>query len=238
MKDLHCHLLYDIDDGPKDILESKRMLKRFYYENITDIVLTPHYISNTRYNLNNNQKILRLKELMDYIEEEKLGINLYLGNEVYLDEEIYPNIKKGEISTINNSKYILIEFPMHDEYLGVEEELKKLIELGYIPIIAHPERYTFYYENFSFFENLLQLGCLFQGNLGSLIGIYGQRSEKMITELLKRDMIQFMATDAHRSDARVLENMKKVREILFRLVGEERFIKLTETNFTVVINNY
>lgn len=238
MKDLHCHLLYDIDDGPKDILESKKMLKRFYYENVTDIVLTPHYISNTRYNLNNNQKILRLKELMDYIEEEKLGINLYLGNEVYLDEEIYPNIKKGEISTINNSKYILIEFPMHEEYLGVEEELKKLIDLGYIPIIAHPERYTFYYENFSFFENLLQLGCLFQGNLGSLIGIYGQRSEKMIVELLKRDMIQFMATDAHRSDARVLENMKKVREILFKLVGEERFIKLTETNFTVVINNY
>ena len=53
MKDLHCHLLFDIDDGPKNIEESKRMLKKFYFENITDVVVTPHYISNSSYNLNN-----------------------------------------------------------------------------------------------------------------------------------------------------------------------------------------
>lgn len=238
MKDLHCHLLYDIDDGPKSIEESKKMLKKFYLENITDVIVTPHYISNSSYNLNNYEKIVRINELNEYIKQEDLRINLYIGNEIYLDEFVIKNILDGNIATINNSKYILVEFPMEDEYIGVEEVLENLIKRGLRPIIAHPERYTVYYEDFAFFEKLLNIGCLLQGNLGSLVGIYGKYSENMIIELLKRDMIQFMSTDAHHSNSRVITQMPEIREKLFKLVGQERFKKITETNFDIVINNY
>lgn len=236
MTDMHCHLLYDIDDGAPTIEESKKMLQKFYFENINDIVVTPHYIANSSYNLNNQEKIKRITELEKYIKDENLGINLYIGNEIYITENILEEIKNDNIATINNGKFLLIEFPMDDEFFGLEEVLERLISCGAVPIIAHPERYTLYYNDFSFFENLISMGCILQGNLGSLIGVYGEKSQKMLIEMLRRDMIQIMCTDAHRSNSRVLEKMGEIKEILFKLVGQQRFIELTETNMKYILN--
>ena len=171
MKDLHTHILYGIDDGVKTIEESIKILNDLATRGVTDIVLTPHYIEDTTYNANNEEKRKRLEVLKQKLSDKKTNINLYLGNEVYIDENI-PNLLEKEISTINGGKYILMELPLNSKSLILDEVLYKLSKLNLIPIIAHPERYSSYYKDYDFFSNLIEKGCLLQLNLGSIYGSY------------------------------------------------------------------
>ena len=88
MKDLHSHILMGIDDGSKDIETSIAILKKAQKENVTDIMLTPHYIKGSIYNADNNKKKSILKQLQQEIKKENIDIKLYLGNEIYADDDI------------------------------------------------------------------------------------------------------------------------------------------------------
>ena len=103
MKDLHSHILYGIDDGSKTLDESIAILRQAYNNGVTDIVLTPHYIKNSKYNATNQEKRKILRELKKELVNNNININLYLGNEVYITDESI-SLRK-EISTINNSRY-------------------------------------------------------------------------------------------------------------------------------------
>ena len=106
-KDLHCHLLPGIDDGSKTIEESIETLRRAEKEGVTEIVLTPHYIENTRYNCNNKNKKELFEKLESAMQEAGIDIKLYLGNENYMSENFVELLKNREIMTINNSRYLL-----------------------------------------------------------------------------------------------------------------------------------
>ena len=198
MIDLHSHILYGIDDGSKSLEESLEILRGAYDNGITDIVVTPHYIKDSKYRANNKEKKLLLDSLERELKKEGISIHLYLGNEVFIDEGL-PKLIGSDISTINGSRYLLIEFPMGGKSLVLDEVLDELEEAGIIPIIAHPERYLGYYKDYEFFYNLKRRGCYLQGNVGSLFGYYGRRSKKMIKELLKRGLIDFFGSDIHHS---------------------------------------
>ena len=107
MKDLHSHLLPGIDDGSNSMEESISLLKSAYESGITDMMLTPHYMYKTDYNCNNKKKEKLFKELKDELIKNNIPINIYLGNEIYINEDIIKLIKKGDIHTLNNTKYIL-----------------------------------------------------------------------------------------------------------------------------------
>lgn len=209
MIDVHSHILYGIDDGSKSIEESLEILKEEVKFGVTDVILTPHYIKDSKYNANNKLKEKIFKDLKKKVKEEKININLYLGNEVYIDEGI-PSLLKNEIKTINKTKYILVELPLNNEYKIIDDVLNEIKVNGLIPIIAHPERYSSYYGNFDFFNHLIQNGCLLQGNIGSLAGKYGKNAKKMLKNLLKRDMITVIGTDVHHSGSSILNiNVEK-----------------------------
>ena len=99
MRDIHNHLLYGIDDGAKTIEDSERLLKELEKNKVTDIMFTPHYIIGSNYNANNAKKKKLLNEL-----KKKTKINLYYGNEVYIDNDIVEYIKNDEIASLNNSR--------------------------------------------------------------------------------------------------------------------------------------
>ena len=141
MKDMHNHILFSIDDGSKNIESSIEMLKKAQENGIDEMILTPHYILNSKYNANNELKNKLLDELKERCEVEGINIKLHIGNEVWADEGIPELIKKGEISTLNNSRYLLIEFPLHNEDKRAQQIIFEIISHNYIPIIAHPERY-------------------------------------------------------------------------------------------------
>ena len=88
MRDIHCHIMYGIDDGSKSLEQSIEILKNAYSNGITDIVLTPHYINKSEYNCNNKNKKKILDELIGELKKEKIDINLYIGNEVMIDPDV------------------------------------------------------------------------------------------------------------------------------------------------------
>lgn len=234
MKDLHTHILPGIDDGAKSLEESIDILKKAFQNGVTDIVLTPHYIKDSIYSTNNKEKIKLMNQLKQEIKKQNLKLNLFLGNEIYIDEDI-TSLMETEASTINNSKYILMELPLNTKYLLLDEVLFQLKQKKLIPIIAHPERYSAYYKDFDFFARLQKNGCLFQGNIGSLYGYYGQKSKKMLKKMLKKNMIHFLASDIHHQNNIYQNNIQKD---LLKIVKNDKIVTdLLETNVEKVLKN-
>lgn len=235
MKDLHSHILYGIDDGVRTREESIKILKKASKNGVTDIVLTPHYINNSIYNANNVEKMKRLQVLQEDLQKEKIDINLYLGNEVYIDENIV-SLLKTEITTINSSRYILLELPLNSKSFILDEVLFYLKQENLTPIIAHPERYLSYYNDYDFFEDLLKKGCLFQADIGSLYGVYGIKSKKMVKGLLKRNLIHFFGSDVHSGSSNVYD--KKIAKDLLKIVkSKEKVDDLLNNNVDRVLKN-
>lgn len=233
MKDIHTHILYGVDDGSTSLEESIKILEIASNNNVTDVVLTPHYIKETKFNTNNQSKEKIIKELKQELLKRNININLYLGNEVYIDKNLISLYK--EISTINNSRYILIELPLTNKYLFLDEVLLELKNHNLVPIIAHPERYNHYYKNYDFYKSLVQKGCLLQGNIGSLYGLYGRKARKMLKELLKRNLIHVIASDIHHNYKIYKKNINKD---LLKIVKNKQIVeKLLEINPDKIINN-
>ena len=108
---------------------------------------------------------------------------------------------------------------------------------GIIPIIAHPERYDYVEKNPNLVLEWIEEGALLQSNYGSIIGVYGSGPQKTIKKLLKKDLIELLATDIHYPNNKIYLNMDKIRKKLKKLITEERFIELTNTNPKKIIEN-
>ena len=227
MKDLHNHLLYGIDDGAETIEESLKILTKLEKEGVKEIVLTPHYIIGTNFKANNKKK----KELVDTL-KTKTNIKLYYGNEVFIDNDIIKYIQADEISTINNSRYLLIEFPLRVEMPYSKNIIFELRRNNIIPIIAHPERYVYYeIKDLQFF---LDEGCLFQGNITSLGNKYGKNAKKRLITMLKKDMIAVLGTDTHSCSK---TNIAYCEKELAKIVSKEKLDILINKNFDIIVNN-
>lgn len=237
MKDMHNHILFSIDDGSKNIESSIEMLKKAQENGIDEMILTPHYILNSKYNANNELKNKLLYELKERCEVEGINIKLHIGNEVWADEGIPELIKKGEISTLNNSRYLLIEFPLHNEDKRAQQIIFEIISHNYIPIIAHPERYDYLKDDPDKIKEYLRLGALLQGNYLSLFGKYGRRSKKVLKYYIKNNWITFFGSDIHRPTDDF--KSKKFEKKLWRLVKKDKnkFDDLFYKNINRIINN-
>lgn len=235
MKDLHSHLLPGIDDGCNDITESIELLKKAQEQGITDLVLTPHYMEDTKYNANNEEKNKRFEELKKEAKKAGIEINLYLGNEVYITENMKDLLKQQEITTINNSKYLLIEFPLGNMLYNSKEILYDLVVSGYVPILAHPERYRIFQRHPDHIDEYLRMGVLLQGNYKSLFGKYGKDAKKALMYFLKNKKITFLASDCHQDkDFKI----KKVKKKLKSITKSDNMVEdLLENNFNKVILN-
>lgn len=235
MKDIHSHLLFGIDDGCKDIGESITLLKKAQEQGITDLVLTPHYMEETRYNCNNKEKNKRFEELKKAAKAENIEINLYLGNEVYITENFLELLKKEEIQTINNTKYILLEFPLGNMLYNSKEILYELVVAGYVPILAHPERYRIFQRHPEHIDEYLRMGVLLQGNYKSLYGKYGKEAKKTLIYFLKNKKITFLGSDCHHETDFKLKKLKKKLKSLLK--SDSMIEDLLENNFNKVILN-
>ena len=236
MKDIHCHILNGIDDGSKTIEESISIIKNAIDNGITDIVLTPHYIENSNYNCNNKDKVYLLNKLKKELKKNNLDINLYLGNEIMITKNIISLLTKGKACTINNTKYVLIEFPLHNELSYIEDIIFELVRNNYIPIIAHPERYSYIQKDISKIDNYIELGAILQGNYQSLLGHYGGSAKKTLKKLLKENKITILASDIHHdtTDYRI----EKIKKKLKRVIKSKEIIEdLLINNFDKIINN-
>ena len=196
MIDIHSHILPGIDDGSKSFDESLDILKGLAEQGITDIIATPHFIAETNQTSSHSKNQRLLLELANRAKD--ININIYLGNEIYIDREIAKYLRTRRISPLADSKYLLIELPMSGEFAGYEDIFKSLQESGWTIILAHPERYHTVQKDYQIVKNLAKQGILLQCNLGSFIGQYGKHALKTAKHLAKDQLIFCFGTDIHR----------------------------------------
>ena len=235
MTDIHCHLLFGIDDGAKSLEQSVDILADMKENGYNNVILTPHFIQDSKYasTRKNNQKILN--ELRNALKERKIDINLYLGNEIFIDYNILELLNKGIISSLNDTNYLLIELPMSGEFEAYEEVFRELINNGYQVILAHPERYLAFQKDFNKIYELEKLGVYFQSNLDSIIGGYGKGAIKMVKRLLKEKKISFLATDIHHKKSDYSKWAKAHKKAL-KYLSEKEFMTLVDDNPSKLID--
>ena len=227
MIDIHNHLLYGIDDGSKSLEDSVDILENLYIIGYTDIILTPHYISHTKYSSSRKNNLILLDTLKKSLKEKGIEINLYLGNEIYINHHIGDLLDHEEISSLNNSKYLLIELPMNGEY-DYMDVFEDLIYDGYKVILAHPERYHAFQRDFDKIYELEEIGVYFQCNIESILGSYGKGAIKMVKRMFKEKKVSFLATDIHhkkRDYGKFDRARKKIRKYLSSSELDELLIK-------------
>lgn len=235
MKDLHCHLLYGIDDGSKTIEETLKLLKEAEKQGIDEMILTPHYIEHSKYMCNNKDKEKLFKTVEKLVKDEKINIKLYLGNEIFFSKHLLELIKNKEVETLNKSKYVLFEFPMNNIYHNTSEILNELTSHGYVPVLAHPERYRILQSHPDLALEYLRSGVLLQANFTSLFGKYGGKAKKTLKYFLKNKWISFLGSDAHHE---IGLNEVKLRKKLLRITKDEDYVeKIMSENFDKIIKN-
>lgn len=237
MIDMHNHILYGIDDGCKTIEESIETIKNMKKIGFNTIVLTPHYIEDSSFKANNNLKLQRLEILKEELLKNNIDVNLFLGNEIFINESINELIINKEIRSINNTRYILIELPFNNQILNLDDYLYELKLKGYKIIIAHPERYTYFKDNYEEARKLYDSGVLFQVNYGSIIGQYGSSSLKLVKKLLKDDMVDFISTDIHKPSSSLFDKFDDIKHKIIKIIGEDKFKDISYNNILKVIND-
>ena len=237
MVDIHCHLLFNIDDGAKSCNESITIIKDMVSCGYTDIIITPHYISNSSYASPKINNISLLNTLKERLNDEEIKVNLYLGNEIFIDYDVLDLLKEGLVSSLNNSHYILIELPMSGEFEGYLDVFHELMSYGYKVILAHPERYHAFQKDFNKVYEVVRHGVLLQSNLDSIIGGYGSNAKKMMKKILKEHLLSFLATDIHHRKHDYTKWLKAKKRAL-KYLSEEEFNKLvTDNPMNVIIDS-
>lgn len=234
MIDFHSHIIPNIDDGSSSLEESINLIKEAEKAGFTAVISTSHYIEGY-YDYNQEERKKYLENLYN-VENNDKNVKLYLGSEIYITEDMFELIEQEKASTINNSRYILFELPMNSKTFLAKEIVYRAIEKGYLPIIAHPERYTYVQEDINYARELSNMGALFQSNYGSIIGMYGNHAKKTIYKLLEDDLIQFLGSDVHR-EGQIYNKVPKILKKLEKVISKKKIEELTQINAEKVLNN-
>lgn len=235
MIDFHSHIVYGVDDGSETLENSIEILKHAEKAGFHSVILTPHYMKNY-YEISADEIQEKINILRRKCEEENIDINLYQANEIYITNSITDLLNKDIASAINCSRYVLFELPMNEEPINLIEVIYKLIENNKIPIIAHPERYSFVQKDPNKLLELMEHGVLFQANYGSIVGQYGKDVQKTVKLLIKNNFISFLGTDVHKSGT-IYTKMDEVYEELEEIISEDMIEDLTENNAYLVLED-
>lgn len=196
MFDIHSHILHAIDDGPRTITESLATLAQLASEGLTDVVATPHF--NDRYpHVPISDVEVRVHELQATAHRQGIEINLWAGHEVHFDGDVEKALRAGIAGTINRGPYLLLELPSHDFPIYLSTFIGRLRSLGYVPVIAHVERYAPIRRNPDALVPLIELGALTQITASSLTGHFGSSVRTVVETLVKRNLAHVIASDAH-----------------------------------------
>lgn len=237
MVDVHSHILFSVDDGSKSLEESIELLKKLRGVGFTDVILTPHFINGSSYQVQNEEKQEKFNILKEQVSKNNIDINIYLGNEIFINDNIKNLIKSNIISTLNNTKYVLVELPFHNQILNLLDIIYELKISGLIPVIAHPERYTYFQENPKLLDSLREEGVLFQGNYSSVLEGYGKHAKKLIKYMFKKGYIDFLGTDIHSLQKTfVIDNFSKIEKKIIKYTGKDYYDKIIDNSLKILKN--
>jgi protein-tyrosine phosphatase len=195
--DIHSHIIPGIDDGTQTLEESLIMVRKLHSLGYTHVITTPHVIWDCY--RNTPEDILSgLDTLKNAIEKEGIAIEVRAAAEYFIDEHFVELLSTGQRLLTLPGNRILVELPYSTPLMNTSETLFQIIEKGYQPVLAHPERYTYFYSDPNIYKKLVSQGCELQVNILSLSSYYGPNVSKMAEWLLQNNLITFLGTDAHK----------------------------------------
>ncbi len=228
MIDIHSHLLYNVDDGSKSLEQSIKYLNEIKKIGMNDVVLTPHVKTKNKDLVKENYEVLK-----GYA--NKLGINLYLGNEIMSSSNIINALKNKDILTLNNTKYILVEFKRGESMPkeNIYNIFQNIIDNGYKPILAHPELYPCY-RDIAFVERLKDMGIIIQIDATSILLDEDFKIYSYAHKLLKNYLVDVVASDAHCTSKRSFIKLAKAYKKVKRKYGKYADIIFCENPKTII----
>lgn len=237
MIDLHIHILPGIDDGAQTMDEALEMAEIAVESGVDTLIVTPHSNQVGRFENYNTPELTEAYDIFRRIlEEEQIPLKVLPGMEIFASDEMGRKIKEGLLTGLNHSDYFLMEFPFDAEAWWMGEILEEILELGKIPLIAHPERYYEVQDYPELVWEWIQLGCLTQVNKGSAFGNFGRLAQRAAEFLLSNDLVTCIASDAHSPFVRT-PYMGDIREYLEEWFGEKRAYRLLKGNQEIIISN-
>ncbi len=235
MIDIHCHILPGIDDGPKTIEDSLEMAKIAVNEGIKTIINTSHYHPDFDFK-KGAILINEVKKFNETLKENNIELEVLIGNEIYYTNDLLQFINNKEFFTLNNSRYLLIEFQPINFPKNIVDIVYELKIRGYIPILAHVERYEEMQENPNLVYECIKEGALIQINASSFKVLKSKDYNNIINILLNNNMVHFIATDAHSTNRR-RPNLKSAYNYVLDNHGKDMANKLFYTNAKSVIED-
>lgn len=204
--DIHSHLLPGIDDGAQNLKESLALIKQFNLLGYSKLITTPHIISDS---YPNTQDIIteKLYTVQNALKVEEINVNIEAGAEYYVDMGFLNAIEDENLVTFMKH-YVLFETSYQSKPLMLEAVIDTLLKKGYIPVLAHPERYTYLHNDIKHYKHLKGLGVLFQINAKSFYD-KSKPSYKIALKLIKLGLVDFLGSDAHR-----MRDMKRLESFL------------------------
>lgn len=192
--DMHCHILPALDDGASSLKESLATLREAKRLGIHEIILTPHHYPDKHLPVNS---ILQTKSILeDAIRQNNIGIKLYTGQECFYHTELPELLDRGDVLTLADSKYVLVEFSEDVSFREILYGIRQLKEAGYEPILAHYERYRSLMKK-GMVAKLKKEDILLQMNFDTVQRQYGLLRRNSFHEDIKKGYVDFMASDCH-----------------------------------------
>ena len=235
MIDMHCHILPGIDDGASDLEEALEMARIAESEGIKKIVNTSHFHPEFKYTMG-EELVEAINSFNVALKANKIDLEVLIGNEIYYTDEIIEELHNLNFHTLNNSKYLLIEFSPMNVPKNLADVVYEVKLKGYIPVLAHVERYNNIIENPNIIYDCIKEGAIIQVNASSILGKHGKEIKKVSDILLDNNMIHIVASDAHGSERR-RPQLREAYEFVKNKYSEETADNLFKNNQSLIIEN-
>ena len=240
MIDIHSHIVFDVDDGPKTIEDSRALLEESYRQGVRTIISTSHrrkgMFETPEAKIEENFK--QVQELAKEIADD---LTILYGAEIYYTSDILDKLEQGKIPRLADSQYALIEFSMITPYKEIHTALSNVLRLGVTPVVAHIERYHCLENDEKKVRDLINMGCYTQINSSSVLKpkLFGDTykfMKKRAQFFLEKDLVHFVASDMHDLDLRP-PYMQEAYQIISKKYGESHAEQLFRKNQELLLRS-
>ena len=240
MIDIHSHIVFDVDDGPKNQVESRNLLEEAYAQGVRTIVSTSHRRKGM-FETPEDKIAANFSEVKRLAQEIAPDLTVVYGAEIYFSSDALEKLEKDLIPRINDTRFALIEFSMNTPYRDIHNALTKVIMLGITPVVAHIERYHTLENDEKKVRELINMGCYMQINSSSVLKprLFGDAykfMKKRARYFLDKNLVHVVASDMHNLDNRP-PYMREAYELIAKKYGVEKARELFETNPSRIIND-
>ncbi len=198
MIDFHSHILPYLDDGAPSIAAALEMARTSVQSGVTTIVATPHANQRGRFeNYVGTNLHTSYQEFVSLLAQAQIPLRVVLGMEIFVTPDLLKQLQCGQLCGIGRSNHYLVEFPVmayHDE---ITLTLAQMLQHGYTPVVAHPERYACVHEDVQLLHLWREMGCKLQLNKGSVFGGFGTTTRYVARWMLAENLVDVVGSDAH-----------------------------------------